>query len=467
MKLLKSVVTSLAEVWIEIWGMGVAVWVYQSLPLRKCGLKSKASGISILSTAVTSLAEVWIEIRRNWHSGWKKEVTSLAEVWIEILNKNVTAPIAAGHFPCGSVDWNIFRLLSRYPSHSHFPCGSVDWNTEHIVLSCWLLKVTSLAEVWIEIRYNPGTYWIWLCHFPCGSVDWNHHIFYIGIAHVVTSLAEVWIEILYLLTNQCSILSLPLRKCGLKYGFLCIQWSNEQVTSLAEVWIEIGFGIIRTRTFAVTSLAEVWIEISSSVAVQSMSWPSLPLRKCGLKWLKMFCTFVLCWVTSLAEVWIEIWSSVKSRRVQGVTSLAEVWIEITLLRGWRNDERSLPLRKCGLKCPFETTLYGVTSHFPCGSVDWNIFNNLRQKIKNLSLPLRKCGLKWNTCWSPWLLSLSLPLRKCGLKFASVPDLIYSYGRHFPCGSVDWNSHKAGLHDHPDVTSLAEVWIEISLLPPKT
>ena len=316
----------------------------------------------------------------------------------------------------------------------------------------------------------------------------------------------MWIEILYLLTNQCSILSLPLRKCGLKYGFLCIQWSNEQVTSLAEVWIEIGFGIIRTRTFAVTSLAEVWIEISSSVAVQSMSWPSLPLRKCGLKWLKMFCTFVLCWVTSLAEVWIEIWSSVKSRRVQGVTSLAEVWIEITLLRGWRNDERSLPLRKCGLKCPFETTLYGVTSHFPCGSVDWNIFNNLRQKIKNLSLPLRKCGLKWNTCWSPWLLSLSLPLRKCGLKFASVPDLIYSYGRHFPCGSVDWNccnGEKYGTvkshfpcgsvdwnyhnwenfcprlghfpcgsvdwnlqisfsHHSPSVTSLAEVWIEMTL-----
>ena len=210
-------VTSLAEVWIEIWMPHLLLFscmslplrkcglkfgncwhewcgykslplrkcglklpcltslcsFFLSLPLRKCGLKSKASGISILSTAVTSLAEVWIEI----------------------LNKNVTAPIAAGHFPCGSVDWNIFRLLSRYPSHSHFPCGSVDWNTEHIVLSCWLLKVTSLAEVWIEIRYNPGTYWIWLCHFPCGSVDWN-------MAFCASSD----------LTNR----SLPLRKCGLK-----------------------------------------------------------------------------------------------------------------------------------------------------------------------------------------------------------------------------------------------------------
>ena len=97
-------VTSLAEVWIEIELQNTMLNAEKSLPLRKCGLKSKASGISILSTAVTSLAEVWIEIRRNWHSGWKKEVTSLAEVWIEILNKNVTAPIAAGHFPCGSVD---------------------------------------------------------------------------------------------------------------------------------------------------------------------------------------------------------------------------------------------------------------------------------------------------------------------------------------------------------------------------
>ena len=63
------------------------------------------------------------------------------------------------------------------------------------------LQVTSLAEVWIEIALFNVSLFIFL----------------------VTSLAEVWIEILYLLTNQCSILSLPLRKCGLKYGFLCIQ----------------------------------------------------------------------------------------------------------------------------------------------------------------------------------------------------------------------------------------------------
>ena len=53
---------------------------------------------------VTSLAEVWIEIALFNVSLFIFLVTSLAEVWIEILNKNVTAPIAAGHFPCGSVD---------------------------------------------------------------------------------------------------------------------------------------------------------------------------------------------------------------------------------------------------------------------------------------------------------------------------------------------------------------------------
>ena len=68
-------------------------------------------------------------------------------------------------------------------------------------VSLFIFLVTSLAEVWIEIRRN-----------------WHS-----GWKKEVTSLAEVWIEILYLLTNQCSILSLPLRKCGLKYGFLCIQ----------------------------------------------------------------------------------------------------------------------------------------------------------------------------------------------------------------------------------------------------
>ena len=75
-----------------------------------------------------------------------------------------------------------------------------------------------------------------------------------------------------------------------------------------------------------------------------------------------------------------------------VTSLAEVWIEIL----WSVD----PVK-----------LYPVTS---------------------LAEVWIEIGSVHHEAW--WM--ESLPLRKCGLKFASVPDLIYSYGRHFPCGSVD-------------------------------
>ena len=210
---------------------------------------------------------------------------------------------------------------------------------------------------------------------------------------MVTSLAEVWIEILYLLTNQCSILSLPLRKCGLKYGFLCIQWSNEQVTSLAEVWIEIGFGIIRTRAFAVTSLAEVWIEISSSVAVQSMSWPSLPLRKCGLK----------------------------SEAVLKVAGYKE----------------SLPLRKCGLKSHSWGDGETMRGHFPCGSVDWNTV-----------LPSMATMQEVTSLAEVWI------------EICNENPLILVTRGHFPCGSVDWNHLYQRMPLQHMVTSLAEVWIEM-------
>ena len=55
-------VTSLAEVWIEIFPMLNTV----------CGV------------IVTSLAEVWIEISGEIKGGFAGKVTSLAEVWIEI-----------------------------------------------------------------------------------------------------------------------------------------------------------------------------------------------------------------------------------------------------------------------------------------------------------------------------------------------------------------------------------------------
>ena len=57
------IVTSLAEVWIEILFCQVVV---------------------VLLTSVTSLAEVWIEIQDKSYQAFLCHVTSLAEVWIEI-----------------------------------------------------------------------------------------------------------------------------------------------------------------------------------------------------------------------------------------------------------------------------------------------------------------------------------------------------------------------------------------------
>ena len=98
-------------------------------------------------------------------------------------------------------------------------------------------------------------------------------------------------------------------------------------------------------------------------------------------------------------------------------------------------------------------------HFPCGSVDWNLylFNGLSADTK--SLPLRKCGLKSYLSLGSWPFRLSLPLRKCGLKLCS--DIInVIHNRHFPCGSVDWNADPQLDPCRFCVTSLAEVWIEI-------
>ena len=58
---------------------------------------------------------------------------------------------------------------------------------------------------------------------------------------------------------------------------------NIAVTSLAEVWIEIGGLQNRPDRRTVTSLAEVWIEIWLEMVIVGVEMASLPLRKCGLK----------------------------------------------------------------------------------------------------------------------------------------------------------------------------------------
>ena len=104
--------------------------------------------------------------------------------------------------------------------------------------------------------------------------------------------------------KQAENLSLPLRKCGLKFPKAS------------------GISILST----VTSLAEVWIEILK--------------RSTDRRW---------SLVTSLAEVWIEIEAEALEELERIVTSLAEVWIEIPDYAEEQGNSSSLPLRKCGLK----------------------------------------------------------------------------------------------------------------------
>ena len=66
-------------------------------------------------------------------------------------------------------------------------------------------------------------------------------------------------------------MSLPLRKCGLKFQYITVDQSEELVTSLAEVWIEILHLFGYCQTLSVTSLAEVWIEINEGTL--KIYWP--------------------------------------------------------------------------------------------------------------------------------------------------------------------------------------------------
>ena len=217
---------------------------------------------------------------------------------------------------------------------------------------------------------------------------------------------------------------------------------------------------------------------------QRLMMLSLPSRKCGLK------------------------SSSKGKDGKYYKSLPsrKCGLKYYILSTPCGCKMSLPSRKCGLKYLLTIYIVGVYSrHFPRGSVDWNN-NHPDEQYSLWSLPSRKCGLKlmkqgidcrsnqvtslaevwieinlrygngcndfshfprgsvdWNA-WKneiKWYLSWSLPSRKCGLKYEWEYRNRWELCRHFPRGSVDWNCYLRGILCYLCVTSLAEVWIEIT------
>ena len=83
--------------------------------------------------------------------------------------------------------------LRKYPLQS-LPLRKCGLKYNIVILAVIFFCVTSLAEVWIEIA----------------TLNASLNLF------LVTSLAEVWIEIISVRNLTLTLLSLPLRKCGLK-----------------------------------------------------------------------------------------------------------------------------------------------------------------------------------------------------------------------------------------------------------
>ena len=120
-------------------------------------------------------------------------VTSLAEVWIETIMEftDIQDIPSLPLRKCGLKHWKIGVIEMLNASLPLRKCGLKLLTPRHGLLRH---AVTSLAEVWIETSVPLPT--------ESGSA--------------VTSLAEVWIETANTDSGSITMLSLPLRKCGLK-----------------------------------------------------------------------------------------------------------------------------------------------------------------------------------------------------------------------------------------------------------
>ena len=158
--------------WIEINISTSKKRNHQSLPSRKCGLKYVKSRSYQSQFIVTSLAEVWIEIIEIRIASCPTSVTSLAEVWIEIEfitmgSKRYCVTSLAEVWIEISMNLYLCDLCQSLPSRK---CGLKFIKYGYPVASkeslpsrkCGLkfivrtdkhpaCSVTSLAEVWIEI----------------------------------------------------------------------------------------------------------------------------------------------------------------------------------------------------------------------------------------------------------------------------------------------------------------------------
>ena len=341
-----------------------------SLPLRKCGLKQWWDRTFFPDAGHFPCGSVDWNYDAAW-CRWCNAVTSLAEVWIETRMSRKPG-IGKESLPLRKCGLKLHLQLSKNLILSHFPCGSVDWNNP-------------LITTW----YNG------ICHFPCGSVDWNLvDLNSLTVSFRVTSLAEVWIETLISAVCLLGVLVTSLAEVWIETRTGTQKESIWNVTSLAEVWIETPLLTDSIQLPPVTSLAEVWIETLLASLVFLFWICHFPCGSVDWNYImdKHYKRANL--VTSLAEVWIETKLCKTKCYVDWVTSLAEVWIETGPFVCTSNSNWVTSLAEVWIETSFIALILLLSlSHFPCGSVDWNTGNH-EQFVNGIkSLPLRKCGLK--------------------------------------------------------------------------
>ena len=166
-----GLVTSLAEVWIEMSGSLSRCCSRTSLPSRKCGLKSSRwSFVAMINPSLPSRK-----------CGLKYKVVRTGSRWLR-------------HFPRGSVDWNMKQnrpVMLNAESLPSRKCGLKlyrQYTNMHRLMSLPSRKCGLKLLDSSNITHYFG-------HFPRGSVDWNAPKKYRTTFRAVTSLAEVWIEI--------------------------------------------------------------------------------------------------------------------------------------------------------------------------------------------------------------------------------------------------------------------------------
>ena len=186
-------VTSLAEVWIETRYILTNVWFVQSLPLRKCGLKQENSKEKMMNKASLPLRKCGLKHTTG--------ATLLAQFLSLPLRKCGLKQLKdshirsdSGHFPCGSVDWNL--CLSQYltPASTSLPLRKCGLKPVAVRLKAYCPPSLPLRKCGLKRSFDSK---------PYGN-------------GVVTSLAEVWIETVIPSLRRRLRSSLPLRKCGLK-----------------------------------------------------------------------------------------------------------------------------------------------------------------------------------------------------------------------------------------------------------